>query len=315
MAKRGPRLSARVSFLKELGMDWKGYEKEIYEHFKSQYPDAEITLDARKIGLYSKVKRQLDILIEQYVAGNRLSIVIDGKYFNKKVDVKDVESFIGMLEDIEAHKGLLISKVGFTEAAFNRAHFSPSEIELDILNFEELQAFQSHGAIPYAGENGALLPAPFGWIIDGHTTPAWTATIYQQGLSLDQAMSNNEFMYVQFWDRKKDGHNLEDLFKIQEKTFRVADPDAKIEYTPTIKRKDAKTALRVAYIKNYPSAEYTGFVEFPDFIFFCVMFSPENRKRKNIRKLENILETVRPIKISYQKANKPMQPTAEASAD
>ena len=295
-------------------MDWKKYEEEIYEYFHSQYPDAEITLDTKKVGLYSKVERQLDVLIEQYIAGNRLSIVIDGKYFNKKVDVKAVESFIGMLEDVGCHKGLLISKEGFTEAAYNRAHYGPSEIELDILNYKELQLFQAHGAIPYAGENGVLLPAPFGWIVDGRTSHAWVATLYQQGLSLEQSMQNNEFMYVQFWDRKKDGHNLEDLFKIQEDTFKTADPDATIDYRPTIKRKDARTALRVAKIKNYPSEEYTGFIEFSNSIFFCVMFSPENRSRRNIRKLENILEAVIPITISHEKANKANSADAKSRA-
>ena len=123
-------------------MDWKQYETEIYSHFRQQYTDAEITLDANKIGLYFKVSRQIDILIEQYVAGNRFTLVIDGKYFNKKVDVKAVESFIGMLEDLGAHKGLLISNQGFSEAAYNRAHFGPSEVELDILNFDDLHKFK-----------------------------------------------------------------------------------------------------------------------------------------------------------------------------
>lgn len=282
-------------------MDWKKYEKEIYQHFVSQYPDAEITLDARKIGLYSKVERQIDILIEQYIAGNRLSIALDGKYYNKKVDVKAVESFIGMLEDIGVHKGLLISNKGFTEGAYNRAHFGPSEIELDILNFLELQAFQAFGAFPYSENHGAMLSAPFGWIIDGSKSPAWLATIYQQGLNLDQAMQNNEFMYVQFWDRKKDNQALDDLLKIQEESFKETDPDVKIEYIPTIKRKDANTTLRVANLKNYPTPEYTGFIEFSDFIFFCTMFTPENKSRKNIRKLENILETVLPINVRNNK--------------
>lgn len=290
-------------------MDWKKYEKEIYEIFNSQYPDAEITLDAKKVGLYSKVERQLDVLIEQYIAGNRISIVIDCKYFNKKVDVKAVESFIGMLEDVDCHKGLLISKEGFSEAAYNRVHYGPSEIELDILNFKEIQLFQAHGAIPYAGENGVLLPAPFGWIVDGQTSDAWIATLYQQGLCLEQAMQGNEFMYVQFWDRKKDERNLDDLLNIQKGTFEKVDPKAIIDYLPTIKRKDARTALRVAKIKNYPSKEYTGFIEFSDFIFFCVMFSPENRSRRNIRKLENILEAVIPIKVNHENADKTIQPT------
>lgn len=281
-------------------MDWKRYEEEIYLHFQSQYPDATISLDVKKIGLYSKANRQIDILIEQYVAGNRLSIVIDGKYFNKKVHVKAVESFVGMLEDLGANKGLLISNNGFSEAAYNRAHYGPSEIELDILNFKDLQRFQSHHAIPYAGENGALLPAPFGWVIDGHTTQEWLAAIYQQGSTLNQAMDDNEYMYIQFWDRKEDGHNLDDLLEIQERNLKEYDPNAIVEYISTIKRKDVKTTFRIAKLKGYPTSEYSGFVEFPDFIFFCVMFSPENRSKKNIRKLENILKAVMPIKVKHR---------------
>ena len=296
-------------------MDWKKYEKEIYEHFKGQYADAEITLDAKRDGLYSKTKRQIDILIEQYVAGNRIVIAIDGKYFNKKVDVKAVESYMSMLEDIGAHKGLLISKEGFSEAAYNRAHFGSAEIELEILNFKDLHAFQSHGAIPYAGNNGALVPSPFGWVVDGQTTPAWLATLYQQGRTLGEAMQDNEFMYIQFWDRHKDGDSLEDLLNLQKEMFRENDPECSIEFLPTIRRKDVKTKLRVSNIKNYQTPEYTGFVEFEDFIFFCVMFSPVNRSKSNIRKLENIMEAVRPIKIKHQDANKPMQPTADASGD
>lgn len=285
-------------------MNWKQYESEIFEHFKTQYPDAEITLNVRKKGLYSKASRQIDVLIEQYVAGNRFTLIIDGKYFNKKVDVKAVESFIGMLEDLGAHKGLLISNQGFSEAAYNRAHFGPSEVELDILNFKDLHLFQAHEAMPYAGENIAIIPAPFGWVIDGQTTPSWLATLYQQGLTLDKAMDKNEFMYVQFWDRKSNNDNLDDLLEMQLANFKEKDQDAKVEYLPTVKRKDTRMCLRKATIKSYPTSEFTGFIEFPDFIFFCVMFTPENRERQNIRKLENILELVKAGTVRHKKADK-----------
>ncbi|MEJ2407383.1 MAG: restriction endonuclease [Candidatus Thiodiazotropha sp.] len=284
-------------------MDWKDYEKEIVEYFKEQYTDAAITLDAREIGRYSQAERQIDILVEQDIAGNKIIIAIDGKYFNKKVDVKAVESYIGMLEDIGAHKGLLISKEGFTEAAYNRAHFGPTEVELDILNFKDLYHFQAYGAIPYAGNNGARISAPFGWVVDIKSTNAWLATLYRQGLTLEEAMKENEFMYIQFWDRKKDNDSLSDLLKIQEEYFLKYDPECTIEFLPTIERKDAETILRVADAKSYPALEYTGFVEFDDFILFCVLFTPLNRTKSNIRKVENIMETVLPIKVQHQKAN------------
>lgn len=278
-------------------MDWKQYENEIGELLKNQYPEAEITIDARRNGIFSKTERQIDVLIERNIAGNKIDIVVDGKFWNKKVDVKAVEDFTGMLEDIGAHKGLLISQKGFSEAAYNRAHFGPSDIELDILNFEQLKQFQSFCAIPYAGENAVLLPAPFGWVIDGQRNSFSIATIYLQGRTLEDAAKNNEFMYIQFWDRKRDGHDLDDLISLQEQNFAEKDPDYSVEYQQTVKRTDARTILRIAKLKNYPTAEYTGFVEFVDFIFFCVMFSPENREKTNVKKLENMLKAALPIKI------------------
>lgn len=281
-------------------MNWKDYEIEIYEDFKEAYPEAEVSHNVFRKGRYSKVDRQIDILVEDYVAGNRMTIVVDGKFFNKKIDVKEVETFISMLEDLDAHKGLLITQKGYSQAAINRAHFGPSDIELDILNFEELKDYQGFGAIPYAGDNGALIPAPFGWVIDAQSSPGWLATLYQRGLTLDEAMKRNEFMYVQFWGRKQNNENLEDLLNIQENNFIEAGLEPKIEYRPTIKRSDAKTKLRIANLKNYPSSEYTGFVEFNDFIFFCVLFSPVELAQRNIKKLENIMAKAQPIKMEIE---------------
>ena len=74
---------------------------------------------------------------------------------------------------------------------------------------------------------------------------------------------------------KKNNETLDDLLKIQEAYMKKEYPNAMVEYLATVKRNDAKTALRVAKIKKYPTPEYTGFVEFEDFIFFCVMFTPD----------------------------------------
>jgi len=242
-------------------MDWKQYEKEIHNLFLEDYPEADIKHDVEVDGRFSKTKRQIDILIEDYVAGNRIRIVVDAKYFSQNVDVKAVESFIGMLSDIEAHKGLLITQKGYSDAAIKRAFNDQGDVELDILNFEELKNFQGFTAIPYAGENGVLLPAPFGWLIDARTSPAWLALIYQRGIDLDEAQLKGERMYINFWDRKKDGRSLEDLLLIQEKNLKQTDKDLKLTYIDTVRRNDARTKIRIAEMNNYPTPEITGFVE------------------------------------------------------
>jgi hypothetical protein len=282
-------------------MDWKQYEKEIYDYFSDSFPEAQISHDVTEIGLYSKVKRQIDVLIEQHVAGNRILVVVDGKYFNKKVDVKGVEQFIGMLEDLGAHKGLMISKEGFSEAALNRAHFGPSKVELDILNFEDTEIFQGFAAIPYAGKNGAMIQAPFGWVIDNRRAEAWNAIMYQQGFTLDNAFDNHELIYINFWDRAKDNEDLQDLLDSQEKCFRESDPDIKIEYRSTVKRNDGQTKLRIAYVNGYPGPEYSAFIEFEEYIFFAVLLTPENRSKQNLRKLENIIRTLVKVQVEVKK--------------
>lgn len=278
-------------------MNWKDYEDEILSTLKEDYPQAEIVQNAKIRGRYSKVKRQIDILIEEYVAGNRVRIIFEAKYFNKKIDVKAVESCLGMLEDVEADKAIMVSSKGFTQAAYNRAHFGPSKIELDVLSFDQLQVHQGHCAIPYAGENGAVISAPFGWIVDGKKTAPFLATIYRKGLELESAIESKEFMYVNYYETAKSGRTLNDVLKLHKEDLMAGDPKTKIDFISTIKRSDANVLLCIATSVGFPFLECTGFVEFPGFIFMCVLLTPENRMKQNMRKLENILVSAIPMTV------------------
>ena len=270
-------------------MNWRDYEKEILEIFINEYPNAQIKHNAHIEGRYSKVNRQIDVLIEDYVAGSRIRIVVDGKCFNSKIDVKDVEMFIGMLNDIDAHKGLLITQQGYSEAAIKRAYNDPTDLELDILNFKDLHEFQGFVGLPYAGENMAVMPAPFGWIIDASRRKGMIASLYQRGLTFEEAFKKNEWAYVNFWKKEPQTSTLDDLLILQEKETLHEFPSAKISYLDTVIRKEFKTKLRRIDYDTYPVPEYTGFIEFDDYFFFCVMFTREELTKKNIRKLESIL--------------------------
>lgn len=279
-------------------MDWKDYEKEIEFYFKEQYPSAEITHNKKVKGRYSGVDRQIDILIEDYIAGNRLRIIIDGKFFSEKIDVKDVEMFIGMLDDCEAHKGLLITSEGFTQAAINRAFNSPTtEVELDILNFKELHDFQGMEAVPFHGKHGVLIQAPFGWVIDATRRKDMLATLYQRGLTLSDAGEQKEWMYINIKSKDDECKILDDFLEQQRYNINNHYQETKITYIPTIKRDNTTIKLRVLESSQIPTKEYTGFVEFDDFIFFCVLFTPDELSKKNIRKMENLMMTAIPISV------------------
>jgi len=74
-----------------------------------------VTLDGRKSG----TKRQIDVLVEQMIGNIECVIVIDSKDYTDPVDLKGVEEFAGLVDDVGGHKGVLVSPSGFTKAAKN----------------------------------------------------------------------------------------------------------------------------------------------------------------------------------------------------
>lgn len=84
---------------------------------QSLAPDAEVIHNAKIPGRKSKTARQIDVLMKQRVGQYEILIAIECKDYNRPIDVKSVEGFFGMLEDIRAHKGVLVCPRGFTAAA------------------------------------------------------------------------------------------------------------------------------------------------------------------------------------------------------
>ena len=191
---------------------------------------------------------------------------------------------------------------GYTPATVNRAHNDDLDIILDVLNMEELKAFQGFAAFPYSGDRGVSITAPFGWIVDAAQRPGMVATLYERGLSFEEAVRNNEFMYVTFWDKRNDKVNsLDALLKYQEGYMLAGSPDAEILLLERARnrRAGAETLIRRFKKRTYPTPEYTGFVDFENFIFMCVLFTPEHMERKNLRKLRFVIGDAFPITVTH----------------
>lgn len=117
--------------------DWRKYERKIHEELTKIYKDCEFEFDDQIFGKYSKINRQVDISIRGEVGGNKILGIVDCKYFSTKIDVKIVESFLGMIEDTKANFGLLITNKGYSKAAKNRAEVK--NLKLDILEFNKFK--------------------------------------------------------------------------------------------------------------------------------------------------------------------------------
>jgi hypothetical protein len=90
-------------------------------------------------GRFSRALRQLDVAV--YRPGeNAPFFLADAKRHKRKVDVKRVECFIGMMDDINANIGLLVAPNGFSKAAARRA--KAANLTIKIMSSTEALEFQ-----------------------------------------------------------------------------------------------------------------------------------------------------------------------------
>ena len=117
--------------------EWKQYEWLISKIFHDRLSSINITVlpNAKITGKYSKRSRQIDILVED--KNTKEKTIIECKHYSKPVDIKDTEAFIGMYNDINANKGIMISSNGFSKSAKNRILEYNGKIELEHLEWEE----------------------------------------------------------------------------------------------------------------------------------------------------------------------------------
>lgn len=109
-------------------------------------PQAEITLNKKILGKRSKTSREIDIAVSQNIGQHHIFIAIDCKDYKSPVDVKNVEEFIGLVEDVGANKGAIVSASGFTQAAKTRA--ADAGIDVYRLVDAEKHDWQSYVSIP-----------------------------------------------------------------------------------------------------------------------------------------------------------------------
>ncbi|WP_197435240.1 restriction endonuclease [Nitratireductor arenosus] len=103
--------------------DWKRYERLVARLLADQLSTGFcVPPNASVLGGITGIKRQIDVLIEaRHDTDNSRRIIVDAKRRKRKIDVKDVESFRGMMEDVGATHGYLVCPHGHTAAAEKRA--------------------------------------------------------------------------------------------------------------------------------------------------------------------------------------------------
>jgi hypothetical protein len=96
---------------------WKRFENVVADLQRALSEGATVTQNEKVRGKVTGALREIDISVRQKVAQFGIFVAIDCKDYGRPVDVKDVEAFAGLLEDVGANKGAMVGAKGFTATA------------------------------------------------------------------------------------------------------------------------------------------------------------------------------------------------------
>ena len=92
-------------------------------------------------------KRQIDILVEGTIFGlTDARMIVDCKCWKTAIDVGAVDRFIGMIDDVKADMGMLVSATGATSGAMARAAAARG-VRVQPVSLAELQAWSPVGTV------------------------------------------------------------------------------------------------------------------------------------------------------------------------
>ena len=75
---------------------WREYETYVFGALQRLLPGATVRQNVHLPGTKTRRQRQIDVLVERTLGGLNLKIAVDCKCYKRKVNVNDVERFLGI---------------------------------------------------------------------------------------------------------------------------------------------------------------------------------------------------------------------------
>lgn len=157
---------------------WRTYELLVYNYYcaycEPSNHDWKVSYDVKRNG-QSGTERQIDVLLESQSQG--INKIIDCKCYKTRIDIKHVETIIGMLDDLRANAGVIVSPKGFSAAAYKRAA-DYGRLQLKIIDLKDLfpHRFQNNNSII-------------------HNCPGCRASFFQQTISNPVNLTGYDIVY------------------------------------------------------------------------------------------------------------------------
>ncbi len=268
--------------------DWHKYEAYIFGLLQRRFPGARVSPNVRLPGMKTGRPRQIDVLVERSLGGFDLKIAFDCKCYKRKVNVKDVEGFLGMLDDIRVSKGVLVTKRGYSKTAYERARRETRDIDLQILPPERLSQYQHIGcAWLWKGAVAAIVEAPDGWVVDNEDTckpGGCQFSMYPLGHTLESAKRMSPFIYGNIVLKTEDEPTMEAIAAMHERVIIEKVPTARFERLPPLQPgadpdgQRLRTLFRIGHIlSSYGGPEYSLYLDHPTGVLVLVLLCPEGQ--------------------------------------
>lgn len=119
---------------------WKTYERvAAAAEAESRGIEFSVTPNAKLKGAISGRSRQVDILIDgRWSDDVQHRTIVDAKLRRRKIDIKSVEAFLGMMQDCRASRGILVCTAGYSAAGLARAQ---EAVTIKLLNEADAEDF------------------------------------------------------------------------------------------------------------------------------------------------------------------------------
>jgi len=122
---------------------WKKFEELVTEAQRKLSPKSQVKHNDKIRGKTGAL-RQIDVSIRDSIGQFQILVVIDCKDQKDPVDLPDVEKWIGLVRDIGANKGAIVSSSGFTSPAIKKGENTGLNLyKLIDVGEHEWQAFVS----------------------------------------------------------------------------------------------------------------------------------------------------------------------------
>jgi len=135
----------------------------------------------------------------------------------------------------------------------------------------------------------------------------YVTSFYPAGLSHEEAISGEGYIYLAFSHKDNVWPDLPDLLQKQNLGAKDHYRNPTIEYIDTIERKDCQTLLRVIDAEEMGNTiEYTIFLDFPKVIIYMTLLSPRDKEKEYLNKLQWTAEKLIKGNVVVNRAGKPM---------